>query len=348
MTPGKSSRRADPTRGEGAWAATDVDSGNSLTGASCASVRSCVAVDDTGNVITSTEPTGDERAWTTADVDSTRFVSGISCPSVALCIAVDDSGNVFFGTGPSSPGWPANLAAPWISGSTVQGQTLTEAHGSWTNDPISYEYQWQRCNGAGENCLAIVGATSQTYTLTAPDVGSTIRVEEATSNAAGSGPPATSVPSGIIQAPPVSPGPSPPLAAVTTPTASVSVARLVASLKRELAPSGKAARIAVLLKHGGYKLVFKPLEAGTVVIDWYELPAGARSGTKTKPRPVLIATGRGRFSAAGTATIEIGLTPKGKRLLEHAKRLKLAAAGKFTPDHKTSVTATTSFVLKAT
>ena len=42
------------------------------------------------------------------------------------------------------------------------------------------------------NCSAITGATSQTYTLTAADVGHTIRVQETASNAGGSSSPATS------------------------------------------------------------------------------------------------------------------------------------------------------------
>ena len=85
-----------------------------------------------------------------------------------------------------------NTAAPAISGTAQQGQTLTEANGTWTNGPTSYSYQWEDCDSSGNNCTPIVGATSQTYTLTASDVGHTIRVQETASNAAGSGTPATS------------------------------------------------------------------------------------------------------------------------------------------------------------
>jgi len=81
---------------------------------------------------------------------------------------------------------------PTISGVATEGQTLTEVHGSWSNSPSGYAYQWQRCDATGANCQPITGATGQTYVLAATDLGSTIRVVETASNASGSGTPATS------------------------------------------------------------------------------------------------------------------------------------------------------------
>src|SRR5205807_2083022 len=86
----------------------------------------------------------------------------------------------------------SNTSPPTITGTAQQGQTLTEAHGSWTNKPTSYTYQWQRCNSEGTSCVAISGATNQTYVLVAEDVGHTLRVQETASNAGGSSSPATS------------------------------------------------------------------------------------------------------------------------------------------------------------
>jgi len=57
---------------------------------------------------------------------------------------------------------PVNVTPPSISGTAQQGKTLTEAHGSWENDPTEYTYQWERCGQAGEHCTAISGATEQT------------------------------------------------------------------------------------------------------------------------------------------------------------------------------------------
>ncbi len=96
---------------------------------------------------------------------------------------------------------PANVSAPSISGSAVQGQALTEAHGSWSNSPTGYAYQWQRCDSAGAHCVAITGAGAPTYTLTAADVKSTIRVQETASNGAGAGAPASSSQTALVTAP---------------------------------------------------------------------------------------------------------------------------------------------------
>src|SRR5262245_61572488 len=45
---------------------------------------------------------------------------------------------------------PTNSALPAISGSVVEGQTLSASTGVWTGEPTSYAYQWQDCDVAGE------------------------------------------------------------------------------------------------------------------------------------------------------------------------------------------------------
>jgi hypothetical protein len=97
---------------------------------------------------------------------------------------------------------PSNTAPPTISGTAQQGQTLTESHGTWTNNPTSYEYQWLQCDGSGANCATIAGATSQTYVPVAEDVGHTIRVQETATNAGGSSSPATSAQTAVVVPPP--------------------------------------------------------------------------------------------------------------------------------------------------
>src|SRR5437764_2828283 len=37
---------------------------------------------------------------------------------------------------------PVNSSPPTISGTAQQGKTLSESHGTWTNSPTSYTYQW--------------------------------------------------------------------------------------------------------------------------------------------------------------------------------------------------------------
>src|SRR5207248_4610412 len=91
-----------------------------------------------------------------------------------------------------------NTAAPAISGTPQQGQTLTESHGSWTNNPTSFAYQWLQCDGEGNNCQPISGATNQTYVLQPGDVGHRLKVSETASNAGGSSTPSAQAATAVV------------------------------------------------------------------------------------------------------------------------------------------------------
>ncbi len=98
----------------------------------------------------------------------------------------------------ATAGSPESISPPTISGIAEQGQTLTATPGTWTNSPTSTGEQWQRCKSSGNGCAAIAGATGLTYKLTASDIGSTIRVQETASNAAGVGTAAESAPTAVV------------------------------------------------------------------------------------------------------------------------------------------------------
>ena len=98
---------------------------------------------------------------------------------------------------------PANTALPSVSGAIRAGATLTADNGSWSGTtPMSYAYQWRRCDPAGDNCTDIAGATDSSYRLTADDVDATVVVVVSASNAGGSAS-ATSNPTTVV-------GPQPP------------------------------------------------------------------------------------------------------------------------------------------
>jgi hypothetical protein len=74
------------------------------------------------------------------------------------------------------PDEPVNTAAPTISGTPGAGTQLTARPGTWTGTPgITYGYQWQRCDGQGQGCKSIPGATSADYVPGSADVGATLR-----------------------------------------------------------------------------------------------------------------------------------------------------------------------------
>jgi len=78
---------------------------------------------------------------------------------------------------------PQPISPPTITGTAQVGATLQALPGTWS-DATSLTYAWQRCNAAG-TCVAVPGATQPSYTVTAADAGSTLRVVVTAANAVG-------------------------------------------------------------------------------------------------------------------------------------------------------------------
>jgi len=82
---------------------------------------------------------------------------------------------------------PQNVKAPAINGTPQQGQTLSADHGDWSGtQPITYSYQWLRCDATGANCAGISGANARLYDVKKQDVGHTLRLRVKATNSAGS------------------------------------------------------------------------------------------------------------------------------------------------------------------
>ena len=84
---------------------------------------------------------------------------------------------------------PVNTEAPTVSGEAKEGQLLTAASGKWAGtEPITFEYEWLRCNTSGAECTQAAGASLlPTYLVAAADVGHTLRVKVIAKNLAGTG-----------------------------------------------------------------------------------------------------------------------------------------------------------------
>jgi hypothetical protein len=89
---------------------------------------------------------------------------------------------------PANPGAPAETVPPNLSGQAVVGSTLTATTGSWKGtQPISYTFKWQSCTSNLSSCPGN-GATGNTYTVAAGDVGKRIRVKVIAKNSDGQTP----------------------------------------------------------------------------------------------------------------------------------------------------------------
>ena len=119
---------------------------------------------------------------------------------------------------------PANTGRPVVTGTTQTGQTLTSSSGSWSGStPMTYGYQWQRCDSAGAGCVAITGATTRTYALTSADEGHALVSSVSASNSAGSAAATSNPTAAVAPAPAPSPAPSPAPAPAPTPGAGLHV-----------------------------------------------------------------------------------------------------------------------------
>jgi hypothetical protein len=70
---------------------------------------------------------------------------------------------------------PTPLTPPEATGLLLSGSELIATTGRWQGvGPVSFSFQWHRCDLLGVHCSAVAGATGATYRLSALDVQSTI------------------------------------------------------------------------------------------------------------------------------------------------------------------------------
>jgi hypothetical protein len=217
---------------------------------------------------------------------------------------------------------PSNISAPTIGGSTVVGQTLTETNGIWAWNPTAFNHQWLRCDGAGNGCAPIGGATGGTYTLTSADSGSTIRVQEVASNPfGGDSKPAVSAPTAVVTTPPVTsvssgtstPAPGPPTATLASASGSGATALLTVGCH---GVSGQSCSINVTGTSHERK------RAAQILAVTASKHKGGHKG-KPKVKTVTVTVAQGSFSvpAGQSATVAVSLNATGRRLLAAFRRL---------------------------
>lgn len=96
---------------------------------------------------------------------------------------------------------PVNTVAPGApTGSATYLGTVTSTAGTWTGTgPITYDYQWLRCDGA--TCGGITGATGLSYQIQESEIGLRVKLRVRATNAAGGPITAYSAATGVIATP---------------------------------------------------------------------------------------------------------------------------------------------------
>jgi hypothetical protein len=147
--------------------------------------------------------TGQTYRLTSADVGSRMRIrigalnaGGGGVASSVLPAAGDPAGLV-------APAAPHATAAPTLSGTAIEGSTLTTSDGTFTGTaPLTRSIRWQRCDEAGAACVDIAGATGSQVALAAVDRGATLRAVVTATNASGSDSIASAVSAVVVMAPP--------------------------------------------------------------------------------------------------------------------------------------------------
>jgi hypothetical protein len=168
----------DPTGGAAAWGTIHVDtntayhcSGTGLTcqpplvGISCPSVARCVAVDFSGNVLSSAAPTA-VAPWATTPTDGGSLSSlwGVSCPGTGFCATVDGTAGRVITLNPAAPAAQMSRSLPYsLDGIWCQSPSLCLASvqtpgaisgllGSF--DPAARGSTWSLSSLGGVNAVA--------------------------------------------------------------------------------------------------------------------------------------------------------------------------------------------------
>jgi GH25 family lysozyme M1 (1,4-beta-N-acetylmuramidase) len=87
---------------------------------------------------------------------------------------------------PYQTGLPLLSTPPTLVGAPQAGRLLAAVPGTWEGGkPLTFSYQWRRCDAAGGNCSTITGAAAETYRPVSADVGHALTVVVTATSAAG-------------------------------------------------------------------------------------------------------------------------------------------------------------------
>lgn len=170
---------AGPSAAAASWrwrAPLIVNEANPLNAIDCPTVRLCIAVDNDGNIVRSTDPTGGAKAWSLVHVvhDPVDLdLVGIACPTARLCVIADGLQSVFTSTDPAvARRWTPHHIEPVSGLTSISCPTVrlcvasdgdesvltttdpTSASAAWTRTPIATEGN-QGCLQEGmDDCAA--------------------------------------------------------------------------------------------------------------------------------------------------------------------------------------------------
>ena len=138
---------------------------------------------DGGNCATIGGATTTSYIASTADVDRRLRVRVTASNADGGTTVASNATAIVTNTG---TGRPRNVQPPSISGSPTQGATLRASTGTWNGQqPITYTFNWLRCDTSGNNCVQQPGFNDDAYVVREGDVGKTLRARVNARNSRG-------------------------------------------------------------------------------------------------------------------------------------------------------------------
>jgi hypothetical protein len=160
----------------------------------------------------STKPLVPAQDW---DGTGWRFWQWTNCatvPGVKHCSDGDRMNGTNLASAAIEPyptGPPVLSTPPTIVGPPEAGLLLVAVPGAWEGGkPLTFTFQWRRCDAAGAGCVAISGATAESYRPVTDDVGHSLKVF-VTATSAGGTANTTTVPTAPVTPAGTSPGARP-------------------------------------------------------------------------------------------------------------------------------------------
>jgi hypothetical protein len=180
-SPGILSITGDYTQAAAGVLAVDVAGSSPGTGYSRLAVGGNAILAGALRVSTPAPQTGTFRVLTAAT--RTGTFGSVSSAGQTFAASYDATGVDLSGAAPPVVTPPANQSPPTISGQAIVGQKLSASTGAWSGQaPLTYSYQWQRCQ---PGCSNVGGATGSSYTLGSQDAGARLRVIVTATNSGG-------------------------------------------------------------------------------------------------------------------------------------------------------------------
>jgi hypothetical protein len=173
--------QASPSLG---WSGpTAMPSGVTPSAVSCASESLCVAVDDQGDALTTSDPTASDPSWNKAEIDHAGApFDSVSCAAEGFCAAVDGHGDVFVNRAPGSSSWsPASIdegkALTGVSCPSASLCVAVDASGDvlTSESPGSGGWALAKIDASG---LKSVSCSSKSLCVVVDDVGNVLSSSE--------------------------------------------------------------------------------------------------------------------------------------------------------------------------